>query len=259
MTALAHTGYLTGRWLRTFTRLSVFMVISLIQPMIWLLLFGSLFSSLVRLPGFGSGVGNFVQFITPGVVMMTALFGGAWAGIVQVQDMERGVMDRMLASPVSRGAVIGGNLAYYALVGIVQTLIIVAIALAAGARFPGGVAGVAITVLAGMLLMVVVAALSNAVALLTRQQESLIGISQLMTLPLTFLSSAVMDLRLAPEWVAHVAWYNPMQWAVVSARQALQAETDWAAVWSHLGVLAGLALVMGAVATQAFRAYRRST
>lgn len=259
MTTLAHSAYLTGRLLRNLYRLPVFLVINLIQPVIWLLLFGQLFSSIVNIPGFGGGVGNFVQFITPGVVMMTALFASAWAGTTYVQDAERGVMDRLLASPVSRGAMMTGTLAYQAITTVIQTLVIVAIAVAAGARFPGGFTGGVVLVVAAVLLTVIFSALSNAVALLTRQQEALIGISQLITLPLMFLSSAIMDTRLAPAWVGHVAWYNPVEWAVVAGRQALRADTDWAAVGARLGLLAALALVMAFVATRAFRAYRRAT
>ena len=88
-----------------------------------------------------------------------------------------------------------------------------------------------------MLISVIVASLSNALALLLRPQEALIGISQFIVLPLQFLSSAIMDIELAPEWVQTVARYNPVDWAVVASREALSAATDWAAVWPRLGLL----------------------
>ena len=78
-----------------------FVVIMLIQPMIWLLLFGQLFKRVVELPGFASGA--YIDFLTPGVVVMTVLFSSGWAGMAFIEDMDRGVMDRMLSSPVSRG------------------------------------------------------------------------------------------------------------------------------------------------------------
>ncbi|MBO0840177.1 MAG: ABC transporter permease, partial [Sciscionella sp.] len=202
--------------------------------------------------------GSFLEFLTPGVVMMTALSSAAWAGTTYVQDMDRGVMDRLLASPVSRAAMMSSSLAYQAIVTVGQTLVIIGIALACGASFPGGVRGGLITALAAVLLSLVFAALSNAVALLARQQEALIGISQLITFPLMFLSSAFMDTRLSPSWVRHIAAFNPMEWATVASRQALRASADWSVVWGRLGLLAGLALVMGFVATKAFRAYQKS-
>jgi len=73
-----------------------------------------------------------------------------------------------------------------------------------------------------------------------------------------FLSSAIMDTALSPEWVGNVARFNPFEWSVVAGRQALQDAPDWAAVWSNLGLLAALTLVMTALATLAFRAYQRS-
>ena len=118
--------------------------------------------------------------------------------------------------------------------------------------------GVLITLLAACLISVVVSSLSDAIALLVRQQEALIGISQFIVLPLQFLSSAIMDTRVAPAWVRHVARYNPVDWATVAARQALAADPDWGAALPRLGLLAGLALVMAWLAARAFGAYQRA-
>src|SRR3954465_8480828 len=197
-------------------------------------------------------------FITPGVIIMTALFSSGWAGTVYIEDMNRGVMDRMLASPVRRGAMMIGTLAYQALTTVFQTLVIFGVAFVAGARFPGGITGAAVTIVAAVLISVIVASLSNALALLLRQQEALIGISQFIVLPLQFLSSAVMDTRLSPPWVQDVARYNPVDWAVVAAREALTATPDWTAVWTRLGLLAVLAAVMAWLATRAFGTYQKS-
>ena len=255
---VTHSVHLAARSVRALLRQPAFALITVVQPAIWLLLFGQLFRSVVEIPGFGRGTGSYLEFLTPGVVMMTALFSSGWAGTVYIDDMERGVMDRLLASPVSRGAMTVGTLAYQALTTVIQTALVFGIALLAGARFPGGVAGVAVTALAAVLVSVVVAAFSNAIALLVRSQEALIGISQFIVLPLQFVSSALMDTRVAPGWVQDVARYNPVDWAVVAAREALQAGTDWGAVLPRLGLLAGLAVLMAALATRAFAAYQRS-
>jgi ABC-2 type transport system permease protein len=258
LTVIRHSALLTGRLLCALRRMPAFLVIGLVQPVIWLLLFGQTFRSVVDLAGFTHAGGGFLQFLTPGVVMMTALFASAWAGTTYLQDIDRGVMDRMLASPASRAALVIATMTYQAIQTLVQSMIILVIALAAGARFPGGVAGVAVTLLAAVLLTLIFSALSDAVALLTRQQGTLIAISQFTTLPLMFLSSAVMDLGLAPAWVGHVADYNPVEWAVTAAREAMLAHTDWSTVWGHLGLLAATASVMGLLSTGAFRAYRKA-
>ncbi len=253
-----HSGYLTVRALRTLARQPAYAAMTIIQPVIWLLLFGQLFKSVIHVPGFTTASGTYLEFITPGVIVMTALFSSGWAGTVYIEDMNRGVMDRLLASPVRRGAMMIGTLAYQGLTTIVQTLIVFGIAYAAGARFPGAGPGIPITVLAAGLIAVIIASLSNALALLLRQQEALIGISQFIVLPLQFLSSAIMDTHLAPAWVRHVAGYNPVDWAVVASRQALSAHTAWGAVWPRLGLLAALATTMAWLATRAFGNYQRS-
>ncbi|MCO7275339.1 MULTISPECIES: ABC transporter permease [Cellulosimicrobium] len=261
MTAVVHTGLLTARALRQGARIPVFMVMNLVQPMIWLLLFGQLFQAVVEIPGFSTG-GTYLEFITPGVVMMTAMFGAAWAGTSYVQDMDRGVMDRFLTSPASRGALMASTMIYQAVIAVGQALVVLAVAWLCGARFgstPGETTlGVLALLLAVVLLTALFSALSNAMALLTGQQEALIGISQLITLPLMFLSSAVMDTRLSADWVADVARYNPFDWAVVAGREALAASPDWGVVWGRLGLLALAAVVMGWLATQAFRTRQRS-
>jgi ABC-2 type transport system permease protein len=256
-----HGVLLTARGVRTLLRQPAYAAITLIQPVIWLLLFGQLFKSVVHIPGFHTASGSYLEFITPGVILMTALFSSGWAGTVYIEDMDRGVMDRLLASPVRRGAMMIGTLAYQGLTTIVQSLIVFAIAYAAGARFPGGpggIAGIAITLLAAVLMSVIIASFSNAIALLVRQQEALIGISQFIVLPLQFLSSAIMDTRLSPAWVRHVARYNPVDWAVVASRQALSHGTEWSAVWPRLGLLVALAALMAWLATRAFGTYQRS-
>lgn len=128
-----------------------------------------------------------------------------------------------------------------------------------GARFAGGVLGILLLLIAAMLLTAVFSALSNAAALLARNQGVLIGISQLITIPLMFLSSALMDTSLSAAWVAKVAAFNPFEWAVIVGREALRDAPDWASLWSHLGLLAALTAVMAWVATRAFRSYQRST
>jgi ABC-2 type transport system permease protein len=255
---LTHSAYLTVRGVRSLLRQPAFAAITLIQPIIWLLLFGQLFRNVVHVPGFTAASGSYLEFITPGVVVMTALFSSAWAGTVFIEDMDRGVMDRLLASPVRRGAMIAGTLAYQSITTVIQTLVVFAVSFACGARFVGWVAGVPVTMVAAILISVVFAAFSDAIALLVRQQEALIGISQFIVLPLQFLSSAIMDTGVAPGWVQTVAKYNPVDWATTASRAALSADTDWGVVWPRLALLIALALLMAWVATRAFRVYQRA-
>lgn len=257
-TLLVDSRLLTARGLRAMLRQPAYAAITLIQPIIWLLLFGELFKSVIHIPGFSSGGSTYLEFLTPGVIVMTALFASGWAGTTYIEDMNRGVMDRMLTSPVSRGALMVGTLAFQTITTLVQCLVVFGVSFLCGARYDAPGRGVAMTMVAVALLTVIFAALSNAVALLVRQQEALIGISQFISLPLPFLSSALIDITLAPMWVREVARYNPVDWAVVVSRETLSADPDWGAVLPRLGALAALAAVMTFLATRAFRAYRKS-
>jgi ABC-2 type transport system permease protein len=221
-TLVTHSALLARRSLTVLVRQPAYLLITLIQPMIWLLLFGQLFSKVIDIPGFTSDGQSFIAFLTPGVVMMTALFSAAWAGTTFIEDMGLGVMDRMLASPVRRGALINGTVIYQGVVSVAQTAVVLVVAYATGARFGSPSVGIVLTMAAAVLLTVVFAALSNALALLTRQQETLIGVSQLLSLPLTFLSSAIMDPNLMPDWIQNVARYNPLDWAVVVSHEGVR-------------------------------------
>ncbi|HEU5475996.1 MAG TPA: ABC transporter permease [Actinophytocola sp.] len=255
-TLTVHTGHLTMRGLRAMLRQPAFVVIMLIQPMIWLLLFGQLFRRVVEIPGFAAE--HYIDFLTPGVVVMTVLFSSGWAGMAFIEDMDRGVMDRMLSSPASRGAMMASSMAYQGVTIGIQSVVIVLIGLVAGARFAGGVLGVLVMLVAAVLLGAAFSSLSNGMALLVRTRESLIGFSTMLTLPLSFLSSAMLAKEVMPDWMATVAAYNPVDWTVVASREALSADPDWAAVLVRLGGLLAVAVAMGWIATRAFRSYQRS-
>ena len=254
--ALRQTWQINLRYLRAFVRQPAWVAIALVQPVIWLLLFGALFKRVVEIPGFEGG--SYIAFLTPGVAVMTAVMSAGWNGMGFVEDMHRGVLDRVLVSPVWRGALNAGSLLYAILTLAVQVLIIVGIGWAAGASFANGVGGVAILVLVASLLGGSMAALSNGLALVAKQRETLIGAVTFVTLPITFLSSTFMQQDLVPGWVHAIARFNPVNWAVEAGRSAASEHTDWTLVGTRIGLLAVLLLVSAAIATRAFNAYQRS-
>lgn len=244
------------RDLRNLIRQPWWVAMTLIQPIIWLILFGELFKRVVEIPGFGSH--SYIAFLTPGVVTMNALFGGGWSGMSIVQDLDRGVMDRFLVSPVSRTAIIVGRMIQLAVITIVQGTIIVILGMILGARFGNGLLGVILLIVTAILLAVPFTGLSNAVGLLLRQEESVIGANNFVLLPLTFLSSVFMAQGLLPNWMQEVAKFNPANWAVAAARQVLQANPDWGFVLARMGWLAIFGIVAAWLASRAFNAYQRS-
>jgi ABC-2 type transport system permease protein len=256
MKPLRHTWQVTLRYLRALFRQPAWIGITLIQPMIWLLLFGALFKSIARIPGFHGG--SYIEFLTPGLIVMLAISSAGWSGMAFIEDMNIGVMDRFLVSPIWRGALNAGSVAQQVIIIGVQSLIVVGLSLAVGGHFPNGAGGVAILIGVSGLLGASFASLSNALALVVRQRESLIGAVTSVTLPLTFLSGAFIQQSLAPGWIQTAARFNPVNWAVEAGRSAAAQQTDWSLVATRTGLLAGLLLVSAWLATRSFRAYQRS-
>ncbi len=257
MTALAQTGFIAGRHLRFFLRQPWFVMMALIQPVIWLLLFGALFKSVTQIPGFTAG-GSYLDYLVPGVLVMTALFSCGWSGMSIIEDIDRSIVDRFLTTPIHRSAIIAGLNLYELVALLIQAAIIGGLAFLLGARFEGGILGYAALTLCAMLVGATVAAFSDAMALMLRQRESVIGINTILTLPLTFLSAAFMPLVLAPDWIATAAKFNPVNWAVEAGREALTAAPDWSMIVPRIVALLALTILSTAWATRTFRAYQKS-
>jgi ABC-2 type transport system permease protein len=255
MIAVRQSWQVYLRWLRVLMRQPGFLLITIVQPIVWLLLFGALFKEVANIPGFH---GTYIDFLTPGVVIMLAVFSAGWSGMGFVEDIQGGVMNRMLASPVWRGALNAGSVAYGAFAVVLQALLVIGLALILGADFKGGVGGVVVMLMIAALLAASVASLSNAIGLVGRRRETVIGIVSFVQLPLTFLSTAMMQENLLPHWMQQVAKFNPVNWAVVAARSAAMQKTDWGLVLGRAGLLVALVLVSGFVAERAFARYQRS-
>lgn len=253
---LTHTWAMTARHLMALWRQPWYIGITLVQPVIWLLLFGSLFESVVRIPGFDGE--SYMAYLAPGIVVMIAMFSSGWSGMGLIEDLKNGVTDRFLVTPARRSSLIAGRLVQNAIVLVVQSVLIVGMALVVGGSFANGVAGVAGLFLVSILLGSAIAGWSNAVALATRQEESLIGAIEFMVPPLMFLSSMFLPIELMPGWIRAIARFNPVNWAVEAGREATTAGADWAFVGTRAAMLAALATATVGLATRAFRAYQRA-
>ena len=98
-TTLAHTWYLTGRKLHALVRQPWVLAFSVVQPVIWLFLFGELFRSVIDIPGFGYG-GTYLAYLVPGLIAMNAMSNNMWAGMGMIEEIDRGTLNRFLAAPV---------------------------------------------------------------------------------------------------------------------------------------------------------------
>jgi ABC-2 type transport system permease protein len=256
MSIVRQSWFLTLRQVRHLLRQPWWVAFTLIQPIIWLVLYGQLFKRVVELPGFRSA--SYIDFLTPGVVVMSALFSSGWSGMGVITDLDRGVMERFLISPVRRPAIILSRLINLSLVTVVQSLILFGLGAGMGARYPGGAVGLLVLLLSAILLGMPFGALSIAMALAVRKEESVIGAVNFILLPLTFTSPVFMANSLMPDWMRAVARFNPVNWSVEAGRGALEADVGALAIAARMASLAVFALVSGWIATRAFRAYQRS-
>jgi ABC-2 type transport system permease protein len=255
MDFLRDTWHLFVRLLRATARMPVFVLISIVQPILWVLLFGQLFRAVTTIPGFGAS--SYVQFLAPGISIMTALFGAAYSGMGMLADIDRGVLDRLLTTPVSRGALIAARILHSAFQVVIQAAIILVVACLLGARPHGGLPGLLTVFLAAALLGAAFAAFSNALALAARKQELVIAVMNFVVLPTTFLSSMIMSRNLMPGWIRTVSRFNPVNWAVTAARDGFEGRSA-AEVALCLGLLAAFALLCAALATRSFSRYRKA-
>jgi ABC-2 type transport system permease protein len=254
--ALRHTFFMFDRHVRNLVRQPVWVVILLVQPFFWLVLYSQLFRRIVELPGFGTH--SYIEFLTPGIVVMTAFFTGTWNGMSMINDLDRGVIERFLATPAARSSLVLGHVLQASLNAVIQGIIVLGIGFLMGARVGAGVAGWIVVLLAAALVAACFSGLSNGIALVARREETMIAVSNFIGLPLLFISSTLIAVELMPSWMQWAARFNPVEWGVRAAREAVQPSTDWGSVGLYLGLLVAVTAATCAFATWCFRAYRRT-
>lgn len=236
MTLVLDSWYQTLRDLRTRLRMPVFIFMSLFQPIVWLLLFPQVFKSLSDIVG-----GDYLQVIAPGVVVMTVLFGSAWSGMSMLQDIDMGILSKMLATPVTRASIIMGRVLGAMVVLVIQALIIFILAVIMGVDIATGAPGVLLAIALISLLGLGFAAFSNGLALLFRRIEPLMAVINFIALPMVFLSSAFMLPELLPDWLDTARHFNPVDYAVVGVRSLVIEGYVWSELWRSFLVLAAWA------------------
>lgn len=255
MQFLLDAWYLYVRLLRATIRVPAFLVMSIVQPVMWVVLFGQLFRSVAEMPGFEGG--SYVQYLAPGIAVVTALFGAAYTGLGLLTEMDSGFLARLLATPVSRAAIITSRVGVGATQVAVQATVILLITALLGARPQGGVPGLVLVYLGTCLLAGAASAFSCGLALLARRQEVILAITNLLLLPVIYISSTLMSSRLMPDWMRIAAYFNPVDWAVGIARVGFEGGYLPSALW-RLGLLTAFTLLCATFAVRAFRRYRRS-
>jgi ABC-2 type transport system permease protein len=253
--ALRQTGVLFVRVLRNLLRQPIWIFFMLVQPMFWLLLYSQLFRRITDLPGFGTH--SYIDYLTPGIAVMTAFFSGSWAGMGTIEDLDRGVVERFLTTPARRTAIVSARILQSGVVSVVQGLVVLLVGLALGAT-NGGVVGWIIVLAASGLIGAGFSGFSNGIALLTRREESMIAVSNFIGLPLLFFSSILIARDLIPHWMRALSLANPVEWSVRASRGHVLPGTDTGEILLYLGALVLFVVAMTAFASRCFRVYQRT-
>jgi ABC-2 type transport system permease protein len=190
--------------------------------------------------------------MTPGIILMTVLFGGVFAGMSIVWDRRIGYLEKLLAAPISRAAIPLGKMVASAVQGGFQGLLILLIALGLGVRFATGIPGAIFALFVAMVFSFILSGFSLALASQIKSQETLMAVVNFFTMPLMFTSNALFPKEAMPSWLAAVAQVNPVTHAVTPIREVLLFGWNWSSIWVSLTVIGGLAVLMMIVAGQSF-------
>jgi ABC-2 type transport system permease protein len=213
-----------------------------VQPALWLVIFGGVFSNLHVIP---TGPYTYLQFLTPGILAQSVLFISIFYGIASIRERELGIITKFLVSPTPRTILVGARGLSASMRGLSQALIVTVLATALGVTLnlaPLSLVGVVVAIVLGSALF---STMSMIIASIVKTQERFLGIGQLLTMPLFFASSAIYPLSLMPEWLRPIALANPLTYLVDALRTLmLPGETGLFPLWVDLGVLFGVTVLL---------------
>jgi len=178
-----------------------------VQPALWLLIFGEVLAQIRAIP---TGKIPYIDFMTPGILAQSVLFISIFYGIAVIWERDLGILQKMLASPAPRNALVLGKALSASERGLSQALIIYLLAILIGVHIdwnPVSVLGVLIVVILGSALF---STFSLIIACIVRTRERFLGIGQLLTMPLFFASNAIYPISIMPHWLQAVSNVNPL-------------------------------------------------
>jgi ABC-2 type transport system permease protein len=248
---LEETWLVFLRAMRLSLRNPVWVVLGLVQPLLYLALFGPLLERVVQAPGFPPG--DAWQVFVPGLLVQLGIFGAAFVGFGLVAELRAGVVERQRVTPASRGALLLGRVARDVVVLLVQGTLLVSAAALFGLRAP--LWGIVLGLLVVALLGAAFASASYAAALALKTEDALASVVKGLAVPLLLLSGILLPMTLAPGWLEAVSDANPLKHVVDAVRALFLGSFSGEVVW---GLAACAGLVVGGVAL-AMRTFARES
>lgn len=240
MSFVRDTWIIFSRAMMLSLRQPEWVVIGLLQPILYLTLFGPLLQTIAASSGFE---GDAWQVFVPGLLVQLGIFGGLFVGFGIIAEWRSGVLARQMVSPASRAAIITGRTLRDVVVIVVQAIVLVTAAFFMGLRV------LPAALLIGLVLVALLGAafsfISNAIGMATKSEDALAPMVNTLALPILLLSGILLPMTLAPAWLQTVANFNPFKHIVEALRAVFLGQFGAPIVWIGL-LLAVVLVVIGA-------------
>jgi ABC-2 type transport system permease protein len=246
MSFVRDTLFIFRRQLRLILRNPAFLTIGLLQPILYLVLFGPLLTKLPAgtLAG-GSGTGGTAEayrFFVPGLLIQLALFGSTFVGFAIISDWRAGVIERYRVTPVSRVSILAGRVLRDVLALIIQSIVLILVGVAFGLRAPLPAVLLSFAFIA--VVAIGLASASYAVALLLKSEDAFAPMINSVVVPLILLSGIMLPMSLGPGWLQGVARISPFRYIIDAMRDAYAGHYFDTVMVEGLAVAVGLAAVL---------------
>ena len=248
MKIAADTWFVFRRHMAITLRNPAWVVIGLVQPVLYLVLFAPLLKSIASVRGFPAG-GAYNVFV-PGLLIQLGLFGSAFVGFGLIAELRGGVVERLRVTPVSRLALLLGRALRDVVNLLVTSVLLVLLSVPFGLVLHP--VGLAVVLTLQALIGLMFASLSYALALWLQSEDSFAPVLTTVTLPLLLLSGVLLPLSLAPAWLRDVAAANPLSYAVDAARALFNDHLSDPSVPKGVAIMAALAAVAVVIAARRF-------
>ena len=253
MNVARETYFIYMRNLKAWLGQPALVISTLVMSVFMFLFFGAPLSGMTSIPGFPAD--DYYAYITGMIIVMSVVFNGADVAFALLTDMLSGYFDKLLLAPVNRFSILMGTLLVSGTRALVQVLAIVALALAFGVSFKGGMVGLFAIVVAATVFGIATACIGLIIALNTKSVQVTQN-SWLMFMPLAFLTTAFMPKELLTGWFKWAVTLNPVDYVLVAVRTIIIDGWEWESILPGLWVLTATTVIMLTAATWT---YRRAT
>ncbi len=250
--AVSDTLVIARRNLIVWARVPAYLVFTVIQPVMFVLMFRYVFGGAIRIPG----PITYVDFLMPGIIGQTAAFATFATAIALAQELKKGVIDRLRSMPMARSAVLAGRLVADTGRMLLTILIVVGVGYAVGFRFLNGVVPAILMVVLATVFGLSICLIAAFTGLAIGDEESVQAFGLIWLFPITFLSSAFVPIQSMPGWLQAFANNQPVTYVINTMRALALGGPIEANLLKSVACLAGILIVFGPLAV---RAYKRAS